>query len=284
MSDLWLPGWERDTISNHGGGSYVGDDPWRITLHTTEGSSIAGAVAAYEKHGVPPHGTVDPRTRRRVQHIPLNRSAYALKNIGGGVETNRIHNVQFEIVWFAKDGPLMPDDMLRWLGEEVIAPVRALVPVSLVCPQFVGPESGTIASASARQRFTHDAWRRFNGVCGHQHVPENDHWDPGRLDVPAILRYASGTTPAPPTPEEDEDVFKPLLPVQRGSTGGLYAILPDDILPPDRNSSAVPMRDMNHLNALMNLGLVVRATSGPTHISIDAGAFDGTFGKPDELP
>jgi hypothetical protein len=24
-------------------------------------------------------------------------------------------------------------------------------------------------------------WEQFNGVCGHQHVPENKHWDPGAI-------------------------------------------------------------------------------------------------------
>ena len=36
-------------------------------------------------------------------------------------------------------------------------------------------------------RMTMDAWEVFDGVCGHQHVPENTHWDPGALDWGTLM-------------------------------------------------------------------------------------------------
>jgi LysM repeat protein len=48
-------------------------------------------------------------------------------------------------------------------------------------------------------------WLRFRGVCGHQHVPENDHRDPGAIDINKLMRFAAvevakakGTTPPAP--------------------------------------------------------------------------------------
>jgi hypothetical protein len=34
------------------------------------------------------------------------------------------------------------------------------------------------------------AWNAFKGVCGHSHVPENLHGDPGALDFANLIEYA----------------------------------------------------------------------------------------------
>ena len=34
---------------------------------------------------------------------------------------------------------------------------------------------------------TDQEWDQFGGVCGHQHVPENTHWDPGAIDWDTLL-------------------------------------------------------------------------------------------------
>jgi hypothetical protein len=46
-------------------------------------------------------------------------------------------------------------------------------------------------------------WQGFSGVCGHMHVPENDHGDPGAIDFPRIIALAQGT---PTTPSEEDDM------------------------------------------------------------------------------
>ena len=43
-------------------------------------------------------------------------------------------------------------------------------------------------------RMSDAKWRAFTGICGHQHVPDNDHWDPGRLDVSRMLALAPADT------------------------------------------------------------------------------------------
>lgn len=187
MTDL--PGFDHVPATT-AGGTYI-DVPWRIVLHTTEGSSVDGAIAAYRGHGSWPHLTVDPSTKRRVQHYPLGVSARALLNLAGGVETNRARAIQIEIVGRAGETHTWPVDWLDWLGAEVIAPIRAEVQVALVAPRFVGTEAGTIATASAPQRMSPEVWLGFNGICGHQHVCENHHWDPGRIDIDRILAAAN---------------------------------------------------------------------------------------------
>jgi hypothetical protein len=55
-------------------------------------------------------------------------------------------------------------------------------------------------------------WRSFYGWCGHQHVPENVHGDPGSLPWAAIATMARDLVtppqpPEPPTPGPDPDFF-----------------------------------------------------------------------------
>jgi hypothetical protein len=52
-------------------------------------------------------------------------------------------------------------------------------------------------------------WEAFKGVCGHMHVPENLHGDPGAIDFPKLIALAKGQT----VPEEGDmptpaDVWK----------------------------------------------------------------------------
>lgn len=202
----WSPVVRRSTGRVMEGNSYVSTPlPWRLVVHTTEGDTIEGAMASYRANGTPPQLTVDPARRRRAQHLDLTRAAYALANLSGGVETNRIPCVQIEVVGYAGRAHLMPADQLLWLGTEVFRPVFERLPIQPVHPKFVGTESGTIATTSARQRFSYDAWYKFNGVCGHQHVPENHHWDPGRLDVDTILR---SVFTGPTNPQEGDMKLK----------------------------------------------------------------------------
>lgn len=58
-------------------------------------------------------------------------------------------------------------------------------------------------------RFTFSEWLNFLGHCGHQHVPENDHGDPGNFNAERMLQFAraivGGAAPAPaPSPTTQE--------------------------------------------------------------------------------
>ncbi len=191
MTD-WIEGFTRTPIAGKTGGTFVGSAPARLVVHRTEGRTVAGAVGAYRKNGTPPHFTVNPKTGERVQHIALNRSGYAMRNTAGGVETNRQGAIQIEIVGFSDDSPAMADLEVAWLGVDVLRPIQRAVGFGWQHPAFVGRDAGFIARVNAPQRMAHSTWLSFHGICGHQHVPENDHWDPGRLRIDAAIAFARG--------------------------------------------------------------------------------------------
>jgi hypothetical protein len=56
-------------------------------------------------------------------------------------------------------------------------------------------------------------WDTFTGWCGHQHIPENDHTDPGALPIARLLAHPAAAV----SPEEDDmpapsDIWTALIP------------------------------------------------------------------------
>lgn len=214
MTDLWLAGWDR--IPGESSGTWAPDDEIaaKLVLHATEGFAIGDAVNAYKANRSWPHVTVDPVRKRMVQHLPLNVPARALKNTATPGQTNREANVlQVEIVGTSHlpatakgKVPLcaLTADQLDWLGRVVVGPMCRLGGVAIKTDvTFYGEDCGwTLASSKARQRLTAAQWDKATGIVGHQHVPENDHWDPGPIDIDAIITAARGAQP--PTPVEDD--------------------------------------------------------------------------------
>ena len=76
-------------------GSYIGG-PFKIVHHTTEGSSAQGAFDAFKAHRSDPHFTVD--SSAIYQHIDTDMAARSLKNLQGGVQTNKDSAIQIEVV------------------------------------------------------------------------------------------------------------------------------------------------------------------------------------------
>ena len=94
---LWCPGAQRDYVANDNGRLMLGG-PSRAVWHTTEGSTIAGALSVYRGKGFWPHITWDPRDGQIQQHLPADVAARALRP--GSVPTNRLGVVciQIEVV------------------------------------------------------------------------------------------------------------------------------------------------------------------------------------------
>lgn len=159
--------------------------PFRGVLHTTEGSSYAGAKGTYVAKKVAPHFTVTVETGefRAYQHVPLDKAARALANPPGGIQTNRIPCIQVEIVWKAAQAAEMTDTLLEGL-RRLMTWVEAQVGIKPWAPPFVGNEGYGLTSVS---RMKPETWLVFDGWCGHQHVPENAHWDPGRIPIEQLL-------------------------------------------------------------------------------------------------
>lgn len=199
----WLLGVERAAVVT--GGPMSPGFPYRLVLHDTE------------SHGwVPLHYAVHfqaaPLTRF-AQAIKLTESGFGLQHVGG-IDTNRACAIQTEVDAFAKDEP-WPSEWVDWLGH-VHAPVMAVCGIRLVGPPHAG-------------RMTDAEWQVFNGVCGHEHVPNqpDGHWDPGAFDWARFLTAASGAAPAPapsPTPVPTIAPEATMFLVQEKGSATIHAI------------------------------------------------------------
>ena len=165
----------------------------KIIIHTTEGGSWPG----YGGGGSAPHFTVHRNGTIR-QHIDTAYSSKALVNKSGGVETNNDGAIQIEYIgscdrayakrhglFFVEDAT---DKDFAPLAK-VIAWIHKTHGVQLTTRGLKWSDTNA-AYASAPQRMSFAQWRAFKGVCGHTHVPENDHWDPGLMDVPRVVELA----------------------------------------------------------------------------------------------
>ncbi len=201
---MLLPGYEHDI--EQGAGLSVGAGRPKVVIHTTE--SPNGSYNAVRNlwrgpanwgKGLP-HFLADGA--RYVQLLPLNVGAYTLENAPGGADTNRSGPaIQVEICTYAANGlnDLEIEALSRWLADLVNAGIDLDLSQH---PTFYGTDAGfTLASYTARQRMSADAYNAFNGFCGHQHVPENAHWDPGKLDGLRVERLARQYLEQP---QEDE--------------------------------------------------------------------------------
>ena len=166
-----------------------------IVLHSTETTGKAG----YGGGASAPHLEYHPPTRTWRQFFPLTMTSRALANLPGGVETNRhpAGLVQVELCgtsgWAKAKGitPIWPEvtdldilgdiaHFLRWMHDEWGVP--------LATPVTPWPAWNDYRF----QRLTSKQWNALRGIAGHSMVPENDHTDPGALNIQAVLTLARG--------------------------------------------------------------------------------------------
>lgn len=168
-----------------------------LVVHTTETPpGTAQAVARnLLRDGKAPHQVYDPSDGTVVHCHDWDTPAKALKNLAGGVETNRRGGViQVEIVGYAAEAPFQSADWYTNLGRYLNRVCdQTGVPKVFPCG-FVGGEG---YGRRAAQRLSHAAWLTVEGIVGHQHVPENDHWDPGALDVARLSPHLQGDDVTP---------------------------------------------------------------------------------------
>lgn len=187
--------WE--SVPGNDAGSMNDDGSRKLLLHSTEGSTIEGAIGAYRKNNSWPTLTVDCRRRRVVRHLPDTVAARSLQNRPGGADqTNRdgsVH-IQIEIVGFVnnRDGSMFSsrEDYL-WFGREVVGPLcrRNRIPIQSSV-RWVAYDASY--GLNAPQRLSVAAWDAYSGILGHQHAPDNSHGDPGDIDIALILSAARG--------------------------------------------------------------------------------------------
>ena len=206
----WLDPAKYEHIPITGGtgpGTYVEGTAWKFVLHSTEGppGSIAGTVRLFESRPLScPHLMIDPMgTGRRIQHIPLDWSACALRGGRGGWQTNRARAIQMEVVGYTNDSPGWPDGALATIADVIADVCRAGFPIN---PHNVPDDSGlhgTLATEGAPQRFSGEAFALFDGICGHVRVPFQDHYDIAYLNtlrVAELVRANLDGRPGPVAP------------------------------------------------------------------------------------
>lgn len=179
-SDIWLPTAQRRPASVNG--PVFIDLPWRGVLHTTEGTTIEGALATFDSKKVWPNLTIDPDHLKIVEHYPLSRGARALTD--HLTPQNAARCVQIEIVGRAAEAPDWAPERLAFI-RDVMRQVEDVVPIPRVSGRTFLDAAGV--NAHPGNRMSIDEWKRFSGWCGHQHVPGNTHWDPGGIDVDTLL-------------------------------------------------------------------------------------------------
>ncbi|GGL27762.1 hypothetical protein H9L10_03485 [Phycicoccus endophyticus] len=178
-------------------GSYTGG-PNKGVAHTTETSTLPG----YDGGSMAPHLTLLPDIARKIvigyQHFDSARPARALVNADGGVQTNNDGAFQIELVGTCVLGgpglfwPDAPDwaiegarRFIEWANDDRGIPDHGPPQGWLPYPDSYG---------ATRVRFSQSGWDSYAGWCGHQHVPENDHGDPGDMSALFI------------TPKEEPDM------------------------------------------------------------------------------
>ncbi|MGW2721456.1 hypothetical protein [Streptomyces sp. NPDC001492] len=220
------------------GSKYPGS-PMEVNVlcwHSTEGTSLP----SYDGGSMAPNLTAKPdfAAKRLVwyQHFDFDVSSRALRNLAGGVETNTLNVCQVEIV-----GTCDPTTHTKWsqagiqhlymaeLPDWAIRDLAAFakwantshgVPLSsgLTFKAYPSSYGGNGVRMSGSQ------WNNFTGHCGHQHVPENDHGDPGAFPMAAILAAAkNGTIQEDDVALTDADIAKIAAAVTKQLPAALWA-------------------------------------------------------------
>ena len=185
-------------------------------VHTTEGMTLpgySGGAMAPNVTGVP---DIKAKKIRWYQHFDVDESARALANKLGGVETNTANVFQIELVgtcddskktsWSGKQAgihylhwPTAPDWALaevawlvRWLHDYHNVPLTCVKDWLAYGKDSRRPGVTPASYGASPARMSQTAWRNFTGWCGHQHVPENDHGDPGSLNFTRVIDLAKG--------------------------------------------------------------------------------------------
>jgi hypothetical protein len=200
MSLLWLPDATRDP--------HPRSFPWSETtdpkgcLHTTEGSGWP----EYRGWTVMPHATVLPHPGKGVdvrQHLPFSQASFALRHTRQQA-TNGDYVFQFELVGTCDPAgprgayfwPGADDQVLLDLYRKVIQPLDEayLIPFRASYAFLRYPDR------AGSNRMTDSEFDGYSGWHGHQHVPQNDHGDPGAFPWARLVTLAGEHPPKPPTP------------------------------------------------------------------------------------
>jgi Putative peptidoglycan binding domain/N-acetylmuramoyl-L-alanine amidase len=178
--------------------SVLADSPRAGVLHTTEGSTIEGAMSVFKTHFAP-HFALGKSASGRVvvyQLVPIGFIGAAL------VTHNDLAIVQVEMVGFSKETAWFPDDETAAALAGLMAACRDEYGIPLWRPWADGVYGMATASDPHRNagQFGKDA-----GWFGHGDVPAPDsHWDPGAFQWSRVFALAANIARNAPTPDPVE--------------------------------------------------------------------------------
>ena len=182
----------------------------KLMFHTTEGGSINGAISALDRYKSWSHFLISFEEKRKIQFLEVNQAAKSLaNNANDGYQTNRANVIQIEIVGYARETQDWSKEKLDWIAN-ICSEIRAAFDFPLT---IIGDE-----------RLSDKAFVDYAGVCGHKNCPDNDHWDPGKLDIGYIVSKMGAVMP----PVNQTGVFMLKNPrgvevkVQTGTNGAGY--------------------------------------------------------------
>jgi N-acetylmuramoyl-L-alanine amidase len=163
------------------------DAPRTGVVHTTEGSTIEGAMGVFRQHFAP-HFLLGKSASGGVKILQLVQ----VGTIGAALVTHNDHAiVQVEVAGFSKTSPWLPDDDT----------LDALASLMAVCQQEYGIPlahpwvDGDFGRAGNNPHRGAGKWGVVAGWYGHGDVPLPDsHWDPGALEWSKVFARAEAMT------------------------------------------------------------------------------------------
>lgn len=193
MDKLWLP--EGQHWSLHiehkqlpDAGAFTGGN-WKLVWHTAESDwqSVDSMWAVLRDKDAAPHIVIGGRAGFKnpvaIQCIPFDRAGRALEHPSGTPETNRANLIQVEVC--ARAAAMAGFDHMAALANLAVL-VEHRVPIARKSYHAFRPGAKRLSAAGFS--------RASSQHIGHMHVPNNDHVDPGALDVRKLFRLM-GTAP-----------------------------------------------------------------------------------------
>jgi len=173
----------------------------KILLHTTETTGWPG----YASGSMAPTLTYHPRLRKWRQHNYLDRSARALVDpTSTVVRENRDNVIQIEIIAYADEkiadqvGGLKVTELTDAQLGDIAAFIKYVRAEWGGPPLVAAPFKGYPSSygLSNGVRFTGPQYDAFKGILGHMHAPQQNHGDPGSINIGKIIQLATPPVPA----------------------------------------------------------------------------------------
>ncbi len=200
MPELWMPGAVRHPIGNTG--SMNGGPPRAVHHYTGGGASgqvrstkafdnLVSYMKSAEGRAKCYHLVWDPWTGRMAQFFPATSRALSVRNFGSQ-RNNRTGKVCIQISAVFSPGQIYQGKRYNTLAD---TPCKGLPELVAWLRSWGIPDTWPLGRTDGRDGpRTNSVWLTRGGHYGHEHVPGNDHTDPGPM--PALFDFE----------EEDDDM------------------------------------------------------------------------------